>query len=1130
MHPVLTAPDNHPHKVYVMPGISVASLSAVVIAQHSSASAYDSAGQQEYVPEQLSIDQGLFVARFEPQYAPVVEVMQQPGQLILTCSCGLPDPKLCLHQAGVLLQLIRKDELRLFFDVRLRHERLKHFATDYGLENEPDLDSFFTISYNNQQLTISPKNTSLLPVTTDSLQAMENQMLPAQEPPFARTAQVADDARRFLVLKQHKFYKHLFIELYDAPVTRDGKVKNPLTPVPPLEQVWESNDPLELKFYAAISRFQNNVDSKVTASAFDSLKAIVRNPMNLDCYVHQSAVSESVNASSLLPVKLGRLSNDMEISVAQQDQFYELSAKLKIGEELFNLSDIELKLGYFATIGNTLYLVKDLQMLGTINFFKRRPGNLLIHQSKYPDVKRRILTKLEEKTAINYTYIKPATPAQLAGQGFGSQERIIYLSDFGQHVMILPVLRYGEVEVPIRSDKPILSTDERGKEFSVKRDQHAELQFMALLLKQHEYFEEQLTDDLQYFYLHRKRFLDEDWFLNAFEDWHNEGITILGFNELSNNKLNPHKVKITVRVLSGINWFNTQLNVRFGKRKASLKHLHKAIRNKTKFVQLDDGTQGILPAEWVERFTNYFMAAEVIEHDYLLTPKISYAAISEWYEDEMLDNSVRQELKTYQQKLANFESVKEVPVPAGLQATLRPYQREGLNWLNFLDDLGFGGCLADDMGLGKTIQILAFILSQREKVAHNVNIIVVPTSLIFNWQAEVQKFAPSLKVHTIYGADRIKSTDGFHQYELIITSYGTLLADIGFLKAYEFNYVFLDESQNIKNPDSQRYKSVRLLKSRNKIAITGTPIENNTFDLYAQLSFACPGLLGSKQYFKDIYSSPIDKFKVSRRSAELQQKIRPFILRRTKQQVAAELPEKTEMVLYCEMQPEQRKIYAAYEREFREFISATTQDELPKKSMYVLKGLTKLRQICDSPLLLEGEKLPGMASAKIDTLMEQIGSKSPQHKILVFSQFVTMLDLIRTELEQRQIKFAYLTGSTRNREAVVNSFQDDPDVRVFLISLKAGGTGLNLTAADYVYLVDPWWNPAIENQAIDRCYRIGQRKNVVAVRLICPDTIEEKMVTLQDTKKDLAGQLINADSSIFRSLTRDDLLGMLKQP
>jgi SNF2 family DNA or RNA helicase len=1127
MHPPSSKLTNsNLHNTYVMQNTTVNKLTQLVIAQHSLN--FDGLDAELLLAVELTVNRGQFTSRYNTFNFPLVEVEQQADQLVLVCPCDQPKDKLCEHQSKVLLQIIQKEDLRIFFDDELRNGAFKRFAIDYGLQNEADLYKYFQLEHADYKTTIKPVKASLLPVNTASIDLMKSLMLSGQSPNFQQAGTITDDGQRIIVLKLHKYYKHLMAELYDAQVTKDGKIKNPLTPVNALELVWESNDSLEIKFFTAISRFQNTVDGKITASALESLKSIVKNPVDLPCYIHQSEVSEKITSSALVPVRLSRITNDIELTVDEKGLFYEISGKLQIGDTVYNLAELEVRFTYFVQVLNTLYMVKDLQMLGTINFFKRRQDDLLIHQSKYKQFQSQILDKLEERTKIDYRYVKAATFAQLKEQGFQNEvEKIIYLSDFGAHVMIVPIMRYGEVEIPIRTQRQINAVDNKGKYFTVQRDEMAERQFTALLLKQHSLFEEQLTDDLQYFYLHKKRFLNEDWFLNAFEEWQNEGITILGFNELSGNKLNANKAKITVQVLSGINWFNTVIKARFGKRKASLKHLHKAIRNKSKFVQLDDGTLGILPAEWIDRFTEYFNAGEIGDNDNLLTAKTNFTSITQLYDEEMLDVEVKRELYTYQQKLAEFDQIQEVEAPAGLQTTLRHYQLQGLNWLNFLDDFNFGGCLADDMGLGKTIQIIAFILSQRNKVEHNTNLLVVPTSLIFNWQAEVGKFAPSIKMHTIYGADRIKSVQDFDAYEIILTSYGTLLADVGFLKEYQFNYVFLDESQNIKNPDSQRYKAVRLLKSRNRIAITGTPIENNTFDLYSQLSFACPGLLGSKQYFKDIYSSPIDKFQVSRRTEELQRKIKPFILRRTKQEVAAELPDKTEMILHCEMQPEQRKIYDAYEREFREFISATTQEELPKKSMYVLKGLTKLRQICDSPLLLSGDKPLGNASAKIDVLMEQIQSKSSRHKILVFSQFVSMLDLIAKELKTHNIGYTTLTGNTRNREAVVNDFQNNANTRVFLISLKAGGTGLNLTAADYVYLVDPWWNPAIENQAIDRAYRIGQKKNVVAVRLICPDTIEEKMMQLQESKTGLANTLISSDADIFKSLTQRDLLAML---
>jgi SNF2 family DNA or RNA helicase len=430
------------------------------------------------------------------------------------------------------------------------------------------------------------------------------------------------------------------------------------------------------------------------------------------------------------------------------------------------------------------------------------------------------------------------------------------------------------------------------------------------------------------------------------------------------------------------------------------------------------------------------------------------------------------------------------------------------------------------MGLGKTLQIIAFILSQREKYPNQTNLIVMPTSIMFNWEEEIQKFAPSIKIWKHYGSDRNKHTDGFEDYEVILTTYGIMLSDIRFLKKFRFNYIFLDESQAIKNPNSERYKAARLLNARNRIVLTGTPVENNTFDLYGQLSFASPGLLGSKQFFKDTYALPIDKFDYSKRANGLQEKIKPFVLRRTKKQVATELPEKTEMVIYCEMNAEQRRIYETYETEIREFISAKDEDEIQKNSMHVLTGLTKLRQICNSPVLLK-EGHAAENAVKIEVILEQIENKSKEHKILIFSQFVGMLDLIKAELENREIPFEYLTGQSKDRGEKVHNFQSNDDVRVFLISLKAGGVGLNLTEADYVYLIDPWWNPAAENQAIDRAYRIGQNKHVVAVRMICSDTIEEKIMKLQMKKRKLAQDLIQTDASFFGSLSKDDLLEIL---
>lgn len=751
---------------------------------------------------------------------------------------------------------------------------------------------------------------------------------------------------------------------------------------------------------------------------------------------------------------------------------------------------------------------------------------MLIHQSKFEEFRTTILTNLEGKLGIDYTFLKPANKQQLETTGFASEPlQRVYLSDSESYVLITPMMKYGTVEVPVRSKRRIYSLDVLGQPFEVARDEQKEHQLLRNIQERHPNFQEQ--EGFDYFYLHKKYFLDDSWFLDVFEQWREDGIEILGFNGLKNNNLSASKLKVSIGVSSGIDWFDTEVKISFGENNVRLKDIQRSLYNESRFVKLDDGRIGMLPNEWVEKFSAFFRTGEILDN-HIRTPKVHFSVIDKLFEEEVLPEEVMNEITMYRTKFEEFHSIETINVPKKLKATLRDYQKHGLNWLRFLDEFNFGGCLADDMGLGKTIQIISFILSLKEKNGQRMHLIVLPTSLLFNWRIELEKFAPSLTYHTIYGVDRKKDHESLKGIDIVFTTYGTMLSDISFLKTIEFDYIFLDESQAIKNPESKRYKAVRLLKARNRVVLTGTPIENNTFDLYAQFSFANPGLLGNMQRFKDNYAVPIDKFKDIARAKELQQKMHPFLLRRTKKQVATELPDKTEMVIFCEMGKEQRTIYDTYKNEFKLYLQHTESDELLNQSMHILQGLTKLRQICNSPALLNDDGYFGNESAKIDELIEQIETHSSEHKILVFSQFVGMLELIRAELDKREIAYEYLTGKTKDRSERVKNFQENDQTRVFLISLKAGGTGLNLTEADYVFIVDPWWNPAVENQAIDRCYRIGQKKNVMAIRLICPNTIEEKIMQLQEGKKELIDDLIKVDAKIGKSLAKDDLLALLE--
>ncbi len=382
----------------------------------------------------------------------------------------------------------------------------------------------------------------------------------------------------------------------------------------------------------------------------------------------------------------------------------------------------------------------------------------------------------------------------------------------------------------------------------------------------------------------------------------------------------------------------------------------------------------------------------------------------------------------------------------------------------------------------------------------------------------------SYQIH--HGSARSRNADQFLHHDITITTYGTLRSDIRFFHDINFDHVLLDESQAIKNPASKVTKAACLLSSKYRLCMSGTPLQNNTFDIYAQMNFLNPGMLGSIEFFRQEFAIPIDKLGELDRKEHLRKILYPFILRRTKEQVAKDLPEKQEMILWCEMESEQRKIYDAYRNDFRDRILGTIHDKgLAKSQFTILQGLMKLRQICDSPAILNEEEVFENHSIKIDELAREIIEDMSNHKALIFSQFLGMLALIRQKLEELGVKYEYFDGSTTapDREKAIQNFQNNDSIRVFLISLKAGGVGLNLTAADYVYIVDPWWNPAVEQQAIDRTHRIGQTKNIFAYRMICKDTIEDKILQLQEKKRALAKDLISDETGFVKSLTKEDV-------
>ncbi|KYP16013.1 DEAD/DEAH box helicase [Flavihumibacter sp. CACIAM 22H1] len=953
----------------------------------------------------------------------------------------------------------------------------------------------------------------------DSIQDLSALLVPIEELPCLSQN---SHHQRIVVLKQFRFHKSLCIELYDAPVTKAGKIRNPLIPVSATDASLQTGTEVDaVRFYAAISRFQLTPSNELSAADLRGLKLIIKNPLQLRFFYHNPEFSENVSAGSLEEVQVGNILEDFHLLLYKSAGSLRLIPEIILEKQPFHPKDIPFKYGIFLLHQNQLWLPSNRTIIKLLQFFRTRP-QLQFHESQWALLQEKIVSKLEEKIRIIRHDIDPADTQELVDAGWhGAQEKLIYLSDLGQYITIQPMVRYGNTELPLRSKKMVYLPGSKGRLLAIHRNEASEKAFLSLLLKQHPHFLEQLEEELPYFYLHRDRFLDEDWFLNVFDQWRRAGITIFGFNQLKDNKKNAHKATISVQVVSGLNWFNVKLKAQFGEQTASLQELQKAIRNKRNYVQLDDGSLGLLPNEWIDRMSKFFFGAAVMGED-LVIPGTQFEAIDQLFSEEEIEPATLEKINNYRKRLTDIRAIEKATVPETLQTALRPYQQQGLSWLYFLHQQQFGAVLADDMGLGKTVQVIAFLLLLQEKSWKQPHLLVVPTSLLFNWQVELQRFAPSLSTLTLHGANRPKTTADFDNYHLVLISYGTLLTDISHLRRFEFGYIILDESQQIKNPDSQRYQAVQMLRSYNRLAITGTPFENNTMDLFAQFSFACPGLLGSKKYFQDIYSIPIDRYENRKRMEELQQKTAAFLLRRTKDEVLQELPDKIEQVLYCPMGEAQRAVYDRYEKELRDYLEDKMEDEILRNSMHVLRGLTQLRQICDDPGLLEADYLQGEGSSKLDTLVEQLQIKSPHHKILVFSQFVSMLDLLSERLNKMGILFETLTGATRNRQAVVDRFQQDPSVRVFLLSLKAGGVGLNLTAASYVYLVDPWWNPSVEDQAIDRAYRIGQHRNVQAIRLICPGTVEEKMQKLQKNKKERSAGLVQSGNAFFNAMTKED--------
>ncbi|RPJ60680.1 MAG: DEAD/DEAH box helicase [Acidobacteria bacterium] len=584
------------------------------------------------------------------------------------------------------------------------------------------------------------------------------------------------------------------------------------------------------------------------------------------------------------------------------------------------------------------------------------------------------------------------------------------------------------------------------------------------------------------------------------------------------DKLKPYRVRagtprLRLSLQHGIDFLAADVELEIDDQTVTLGEALKSFRTHG-YLCLSDGTCAIINADYLRRLNRVFRkSGEGLKVSFFDLPLL----------EELIDENVaRKEAALAQARkiirgLGDLEHFEAADPDLGTE--LRPYQRHGYKWLAYLTRHGLGGCLADDMGLGKTVQTIA-LLAAHQPPDRKSSLIVMPRSLLFNWAAEVARFAPQLSTYVYHGPDR--DLEAALRSDLVLTTYGTVRSDIERLREIQFDCVILDESQNIKNPEAQTSKAILLLRGRQRLALSGTPVENNLTELYSLFRFLNPSMFGSLGDFVRDYAAPIQRDNDKDALAELRRKVAPFILRRLKKDVLKELPDKVEQVLYVDMSPEQKILYEARRRYYYETLRAEVASRGIESSQFaILQAFTELRQLASTP---EARTDNVLRSPKRELLVEEIRDLvASGHKVLVFANFLAALDGAMEDLDQIGVRYLVMTGATRDRAELVRQFQSDQQVQVFLMTLKTGGLGLNLTAADYVFIYDPWWNRAAENQAIDRTHRIGQANAVFTYRLITRGTIEEKMLELQKIKGQLFENLIVAEGATLKSLTEADI-------
>ena len=1081
---------------------------------------------------------------------PLVIQKNEERNFDTSCKCDEQEHPLCVHKVALFLQLLNAYGPYYFDSIRNWDKQKNKLLEAYGYSLDDDLTGKFEFTYKDGKpflRVLDPSIKRADPVAGGLLKSRT--AVPEQEPVIAEEEVLlpGENINRIgVVFNETKgVYPYFGLdaisgEINDSGTGFSGKIEklditkfvNADQYTDPdkqlLQQIRKLNEAEVNKYVSRNSPFSGiweNIIHHEDDDLPEETKSLITEywyPKLLKLFNEQKdnpliyflPHRKNFITSNLLPVQLSDETATPVFHVNTQKTKVEIDCYVQVNGAEVPLQENEWNSYMVFKYADTFYNWNRQEDIMEIERFAQKE-HLLIGDEDWPDYLKKVIIPLTKDYKVRFD----ANLVQEVKDG--DPEVKVLLQEKGDYLLFVTVFSYKGFETRFNA-KDIITLPVNDKVLEIHRNRQVELQFIKKLESLHSNFIH--PEGAATLALKGADVLKNNWFFLFVDSMKEMNVPVVGFDVLKNFRFNTARPSTEIHISSGMDWFDAKVKVVFGGQQVSIDEIKRALVNKQQFVQLNDGTLGILPEGWLKKYSLLFRVGEG-KNNSLRLSKYHLSVIDELYE-ERNEAEVLIELEEKYNRLRGFNRIKEIDPPPALAHILRPYQVAGYHWLNYLSEVGWGGILADDMGLGKTVQALSFLQFYRDTHESLKAIVVCPTTLMFNWENEIKKFTPDLTYYIHHGGDRGRNKEVFNAYNVIITTYGTLRSDIKLLTEMHFDYVILDESQAIKNPQSKVTRAAGLLVSKNRLCLSGTPLQNNTFDIYAQMNFLNPGMLGSVEYFRNEFATPIDKFGEQDRKEHLKKLLYPFILRRTKEQVAKDLPEKTETILFCEMQAEQREIYEAFRNDYRNKILGVINEQgIERSQLTILQGLMKLRQICDSPAIMnEPEKYPNH-SIKLEEIAREITENISNHKALVFSQFLGMLALIKDKLKTLEVPFEYFDGSTpaHEREKAINRFQSDDTCRAFLISLKAGGVGLNLTAADYVYIVDPWWNPAVEQQAIDRTHRIGQTKNIFAYRMICKDTIEDKILQLQEKKRSLARDLIADDNTFVKSLSRDDV-------